>query len=455
MALTMTQTLDQWDARCNWHAYTQMQEYLSMRQLHIERGKGCWLYDSDGKRYLDATASLWTNVHGHQDPDLDRAVTDQLHKVAHSTWLGLSHPAGCRLSEHLVARAPARLERVFFSDNGATAVEVALKLSFQYWQLAGKPEKTLGIKMEGAYHGDTFGAMSVGDEQGFHSRFHPWLFPTLTFPAPLCREWGGEVYQADATESLRQLERMLQKQAERIAFLILEPSVQGAAGMRLQPPGFLKQVAAFCQRYGIHLILDEVFVGFGRLGSLFICGAEGVQPDFLCLSKGLTAGYLPMGATLMTEPIYEAFLGPFEQYRTFLHGHTFTANPLAAAVALKSSQKLEQRIDVGHLAETIAVFSKTLTACLSGQPHISEIRQRGLTAAIDLCPEGANTTAFPGAKRMGWKVCLAARQQGILLRPLGDTLLLVPPLVIQPDEIDFLLKGLVKALQAVFENEQA
>lgn len=429
-----------------------MQEYLGIPQLHIQSGEGCWLYDTEGRRYLDGNASIWTNVHGHGDPDLNRALYEQLEHVAHSTWLGLSHPVGCRLMERLTAHAPKELTRVVFSDNGSTAVEIALKLCFQYWQLVGKPEKTSIVHMSGAYHGDTFGAMSVSDPSNFHKRFRNWLFPTHQFPAPICREYGGKVDAADYGPSLEALEKRLKSEAQHTAGVIVEPSVQGASGMQLQPHGFLKELETLCRRYDVLLIFDEVFVGFGRLGSLFVCQSEDVCPDLLCLSKGLAAGYLPLAATLTTETLYKAFLGPFSEHRTFFHGHTFTANPLGAAVALKSLEKLEALIASGQLAETIQKFATAIATTFEAHPNVREIRQRGLAAALDLYPGTAPTALYPARERRGLHVCLAARRYGLLLRPLGDTLVIVPPLIIQPPEIEHLIESLLKAMRKVLET---
>lgn len=443
----LKKTIDELDKRHSWHAYTQMQEYLQIPQMHITHGKGCWLYDIEGKRYLDANASIWTNVHGHNDADLNSAFREQLDKVAHSTWLGLSHPIGCQLAERIIKHTPDNLARVVFSDNGSTAIETALKLSFQYWQLVDKPKKKCVINMQGAYHGDTFGAMAAGDKQGFHQRFTPWLFQTRSFPTPICCEYGGAVYKADATESLAQLETTLKAEADQIACLIIEPSIQGAAGMRLQPPGFLRRIESLCRHYNIHLILDEVFVGFGRSGSMLVSRTEGIKPDFLCLAKGITGGYFPLAATLTSETVYQAFLGPFESYRAFFHGHTFSANPLGAAVALKSIKKLESLIQSRQLLRTVRTFSAAVRYYLANHPRIREIRQRGLAAAVDLYP-GVEGESYPIEQRTGLKVCIAARRNGLLLRPLNDSIILVPPLVIQADEINFLLSNLVKTIDS-------
>jgi adenosylmethionine-8-amino-7-oxononanoate aminotransferase len=426
-----------------------MQEYLALPPLAIASGRGGWVTDTEGRTYLDGYASIWTNVHGHNDPDLNRALVDQLNRVAHTTMLGLTHPVGAELAAELAALAPGDLKRVFFSDNGSNAVEIALKLSFQFWQLTGRPEKRGVIAMEHAYHGDTFGTMAVGDSGPFHERFRPWCFPARHFPAPTCAEWGGRVRSADATHSLAALRELLAHEAERTACLILEPSVQGAAGMQLQPPGFVAEVAALCRAHDVHLILDEVFVGFGRVGPMLVCAEEKVVPDFLCLAKGLTAGYLPLAATLTRESIYEAFLGTYESRRAFFHGHTFTGNPLAAAVALENIRKLRPLIDSGTLADRIAAFGAAIDQTFAGHPNVSAIRQRGFAAAIDL-----QGTAKPDHDplRIGLQVCLHARDHGLLLRPLGDSLLLVPPLCLSDDELRELVRRTAAAIADTFST---
>ena len=435
-----------------WHPFTQMQEYFDQPPLAIASGRGGWLTDTEGRTYLDGTASIWTNVHGHNDPDLNAALQRQLAQIAHSTMLGVTHPVGAELAAELARLAPAGLGRVFFSDNGSNAVEVALKLSFQYWQLTGRPGKRGVIGMAGAYHGDTFGAMAVGDSGFFHERFWPWCFPTEHFAAPHCREWAGRVRASDSAASLASLRALLADQAERTACVILEPSVQGAAGMRLQPPGFVREVAALCREHGVHLILDEVFVAFGRLGSMLACTEEGVTPDFLCLAKGLTAGYLPLAATLAREEIFTAFLGSYESRRAFFHGHTFTGNPLAAAVALENIRKLRALIADGTLRARSACFGRLIDETFSAHPRVREIRQRGFAAALDLAPARDSAENFPVARRVGLQVCLRAREHGLLLRPLGDTLLLVPPLCLSETELGELVRRTVRALDDVLPS---
>jgi adenosylmethionine---8-amino-7-oxononanoate aminotransferase len=434
------------DRRHVWHPFAQMREYLALPPLVITGGRGGWLIDVDGREYLDGNASIWTNVHGHRDPDLDEALRAQLDAVAHTTLLGHAHGPAADLAAELVHEAPPGLGKVFYSDNGAGAVEVALKQSFQYWQLLGRHEKTGVIGMQGAYHGDTFGTMSVGDSGFFHGRFWPWCFASAHFPAPQCKEFGGFVRESDATESLAALRKLLARDAARTACVILEPSVQGAAGMRLQPPGFLRAAAAICAEHEVHLILDEVFTGFGRLGAILVCKREGVTPDFLCLAKGLSAGYLPLAATLTRDAIHDAFLGSHGSGRAFFHGHTFTGNPLACAVALESLRKLRVLVADGTLARRSAWFGREV-ASLAGHPHVAELRQRGFTAAVDL--RKADGSAYDPEQRAGLQVCLRARAHGLILRPLGDSLLLVPPLCLTEEELTELVRRTRRAIDDV------
>ncbi len=452
MGASATLSAEALDRRHVWHPFTQMQEYWAQPPLVIASGRGGWLTDTEGREYLDGNASIWTNVHGHNDPDLNAALQRQLGRIAHATMLGLTHEPGALLAAELADLAPEGLGRVFFSDNGAGAVEIALKMSFQYWQLAGKPEKRGAIGLAGGYHGDTFGTMAVGDSGFFHERFRAWGFAADHFPAPVCREWAGVVREADASASLAALEALLIEKAERIACLILEPSVQGAAGMRLQPPGFVAAVAALCRKHGVHLILDEVFVAFGRLGSMLVCTEEGVTPDFLCLAKGLTGGYLPLAATLAREEIFEAFLGTYESRRAFFHGHTFTGNPLAAAVALENIRKLRVLVADGTLTSRAACFGRLLDEAFAGHPHVGELRQRGLTAAIDLVSADGET--YPEAARAGLQVCMRAREHGLLLRPLGDSLLLVPPLCLSEAELGELVSRTACAINDILPTFQ-
>ena len=419
--------LNHWDQSYSWHSFTQMKEYLENDPLHITHAKGCWLYDGEGRRYLDGNASNWTNVHGHSHPELNKALIQQLEILQQSSYKDLSHPTASQLCYELVSIAPKKLTRCFFTDNGACSIEAALKLSFQYWQLTGNPQKKLIIGMQGGYHGDTFGAMSAGNAINFHQRFSEWFLPAHHFRAP---------QENDMTESLKDLDRLLETYGKETAILILEPSVQGPSGMRLQPAGFLQAVAGRCKAYDIHLALDEIFVGLGRLGHMLVCAHENVNSDFLCLSKTLTGGYLPLAVTLTTQKIYNAFLGNFNEGKTFLHGHTFAANPLATAVSLKNIEMLKQSIDNGKLKYTSDVFAKKIESYFLEHRFVKSFRQRGLACAIELYP--STHQSFDANNRIAHHLSLYLRKKEILLRGVGDTLLIVPPLCITDDEIDFL-----------------
>lgn len=422
---TETELADALDARHAWHPFTQMSEYLASPRLHIARGEGFRLIDTEGRSYLDGTSSLWTNVHGHRHPELDAALVAQLGRVAHSTALGLNHPPAGELAARLAALTGGALPRCFYSDNGSCAVEIALKLSLQYRQLAGEPHRTGIVAMTNAYHGDTFGTMSIGDSGVFHGRFKPWFFACDRFPAPDHVEVAGHVVRSDRGASLAALDKLLTEKGATVSCLVLEPGIQGSGGMRLQPPGFLAAVSGLCRHHGVHLILDEVFTGFGRTGGMLVSQDEGVVPDILVLAKGLAAGYLPLAATLCTEELYDKFLGAVDEWRALYHGHTFTGNPLACAVALKSLDLLEPLVASGELRAKAAFFGETVRTAFGNHPNVAEIRHRGFAAAIDLKPA-------PGAKpwttndRTGHRVCLEARRHGAILRPLGDTLPIVP-----------------------------
>ena len=439
--------LDAADRRFGWHPFTQMREYQDNPRLHLVRGEGSWLIDGEGRRYLDGNASVWTNVHGHNDPDLNLALREQLEKVAHVTLLGLNHPVATELAEDLAGLTGGALPRCFFTDNGSNAIEVALKLSFQYWQLVGRDAKRGVISMDGAYHGDTFGTMAVGERSEFHRRFNPWLFAAQTFPAPVHAECAGQVARSDASASLAALQAMLERDGAATACVILEPRVQGAAGMVQQPAGFVRAVAELCRRHEVHLILDEVFTGFGRLGALTAAETEGVTPDFLCLAKGLAAGYLPLAATLTSESIYAAFLGRFSEGKTFFHGHTFSGNPLACAVARASLRKLKPLLASGQVAERAALLGREMAAAFAGHPHVRAFRQLGLTGSVEFKPAGADR--WPTDTRAGYRVALAARRHGLVIRPLGDSILFVPPISIQADEVRHLVRAVRLAMDDV------
>ncbi len=409
-----------------WHPFTQQQAWCEEEPLLIERGEGSYLVASDGRRYIDGVSSLWCNVHGHRHAGIDAAVSDQLGKVAHSTMLGLSHPAGADLAARLVDLAPAGLSRVFYSESGSTATEIALKMAFQYQQQRGgqHARRTSFVHLRDSYHGDTIGSVSVGGIELFHSTYRPLLFETHA------------AEPGDAAD----LERMLAVHEEEIAAVIVEPLVQGAAGMLLHPPGYLRAVRELCDAFGVLLICDEVATGFGRTGTMFACEQEAVAPDLLCLAKGLTGGYLPLAATLATERIYEGFLGAPQEYRTFFHGHTYTGNPLACAAALANLDAFEEERTLERLQPKIALLDELL-AEVATMPEVAEVRSRGLMVGIDL---GEHDPAL----RMGHRVTLEARERGAIVRPLSDVVVLMPPLSISAEELRQLVEITAESIEA-------
>ncbi len=443
------------DAAYLWHPFSAMDEYLQEKPhpLMITSAAGCWLKDSEGRRYLDGISSLWVNVHGHRHPALDHALQQQLAKVAHSTLLGLGNEPAALLAADLVSISPAGLEKVFYSDSGSTAVEIALKVAFQYFRQTGRPEKTEFISFTNAYHGDTLGAVSVGGHEIFHSTFKPLLFPTRLTPAAYCYRCpvGQEPNQCDL-ECLDNLAALLAERAGQTAAVIFEPKVQGAAGILVQPPGYMRRVAALCREYGVLLIADEVATGFGRTGPLFACELEEIEPDIMTVAKGLTAGYLPLSATLFTTEIYEAFRGPYEELRTFFHGHTYTGNPLAAAVA-RASIQLFRDTEVLSAAQERAKELASLLTAFKGREQIGNVRQQGLMVGIELVADSRTKEHFPLADRVGRAVALKARDYGVIIRPLGDTLVLMPPLSISAAELRTLVNGTTRAIDHVLGNK--
>jgi len=409
-----------------WHPFTQQQAWLEEEPLLIERGEGCHLIDDEGNRYIDGVSSLWCNVHGHRHPQLDAAVSEQLGKVAHTTMLGLSHPAGAELAARLVDLAPAGLSRVFYSESGSTATEIALKMAFQYQQQRGgqHARRTSFVHLRDSYHGDTIGSVSVGGIDLFHATYRPLLFQTHA------------AEPGDAAD----LERVLAMHEEEIAAVIVEPLVQGAAGMLIHPPGYLRAVRELCDRFGVLLICDEVATGFGRTGTMFACEQEDVAPDLLCLAKGLTGGYLPLAATLATERIYEGFLGAPEEYRTFFHGHTYTGNPLACAAALANLDVFENERTLENLQAKITLLQELLEE-VESMPEVSEVRSRGVMVGIDL---GAHDPAL----RLGHRVTLEARKRGAIIRPLSDVVVLMPPLSISEADLRRLVEITAESIEA-------
>ena len=418
-----TRTLDQQHL---WHPFTQQQGWAEEEPVVIDRADGTDLIDSRGRRYIDGVSSLWCNVHGHRHRGIDRAVRDQLDRVAHSTMLGLTHRPAAELAARLVEIAPPGLNRVFYSDSGSTATEIALKMAFQYWQQQGgdAQRRTSYVCLRDAYHGDTVGAVSVGGIDLFHACYGPLLFD------------AHQVAPGDPAE----LECVLDFHAGEIAAVIVEPLVQGAAGIRVQPPGYLRAVRELCDRHDVLLICDEVATGFGRTGTMFACEQERVAPDLLCVAKGLTGGYLPLAATLATERIYEGFLGAHEEFRTFFHGHTYTGNPLACAAAIANLDAFEHEATLLKLQPKIRLL-RDLLADVAGMDEVAEVRGRGFMVGIDL---GEHDPAL----RLGHRVTLEARERGAIVRPLGDTVVLMPPLAISKADLRRLVEITAESIRA-------
>ncbi len=444
--------LRQWDREIVWHGFTQMAEYVPWI---IQRAEGCWLIDTEGRRYLDGVSSLWCTVHGHRRAEIDAAIRQQLDEVAHVTSLGMSHPTTIRLARRLVDIAPSGLGHVFFSDSGSAAVEVALKIALQYWQQCPnpRPAKQQYVALEAAYHGDTLGSTSVGGIARFHQIFHPLLFPTLRAAAPdSYRLPAGVTSESACAHYLQQLEQLLDEHQQTVAALVIEPLIQGAAGMLAHPPGFLRGVRELTRRFDVLLIADEVAVGFGRTGTMFACEQEDVTPDLLCLAKGLTGGYLPMAATLTTSPIWEAFLGEYAQSRTFFHGHTYGGNPLAAAAALASLDLFQQDRTLERMIPKIERLHEHLQE-IARHPHVGDVRQRGLMAGVELVRDRERKEPFLWEEQRGACVCHHARQRHVALRPLGNVVVIMPPLCVSLEELDMIADAVRYGIDRATEQD--
>jgi len=448
---THTQTLQAEDRRYLWHPFTQQRDWVKTAPLIIERGQGVYLYDSDGRRYLDGVSSIWVNLHGHRKGALDRALTAQLKRIAHSTLLGLSSVPAIELAKRLVGIAPHGLTRVFYSDNGSTAVEIALKMAFQYWRLRGgsNKSKTKFLHLGQAYHGDTLGAVGVGGIPIFHERFKPLLRPSYEAHAPYCYRCPlGLTFPQCKTACADSVEDVLKRHHGEIAALIVEPMLLAAGGMITMPPGYLTRLRKLCTRYRVLLIADEVATGFGRTGRMFACEHERVTPDLMAVSKGLTGGYLPLAATLTTEQIYRAFLGRYEEFKTFFHGHSYTGNPLGCAVALANLDVFEKEDTLERLQPKIAALRRLLEP-LRDHSHVGDIRQIGLIAGIELVKNRATKAPYPLAERVGLRVADEARRLGLLIRPLGNVIVLMPPLSTTTKELRQMMEIVTKAIKAV------
>lgn len=448
------ETLRAWDKAHLWHPFTAQADWAHSDPLIIIRAEGCYLIDTEGRRYLDGVGSLWCNVHGHRHPALDAAIRAQLDRLAHSTLLGLTHPAAVELARELVLRAPEGLTRVFFSDDGATAVEVALKMAFQYWHQKAEPEpnRTRFLALGGAYHGDTLGDVSIGGVDRFHAMFSPLLFPALRAPIPYCYRCPLNLKRPECEMAcLQEVDRLLADHRGEVVAVVVEPLVQGAAGMIVHPEGYLAGLRKITRKHDTLLIADEVAVGFGKTGKLFACEVEAVTPDFLCLAKGLTGGYLPMAATLTTEAVYSAFYATAAEDKTFQHGHTYGGNPLAAAVSLASLRVFDDEATLENLVPKIALLREWL-ARLSVRPHVGDVRQCGMIAGIELVADKTTKQEYDWSRQVGARICRKAREYGLFIRPIADILIVMPPLAISMAQLAEMMEIMERCVIAITEE---
>lgn len=440
------------DKKYVWHPFTQMKDWCAdvpAEPLVIERGEGSYLIDTSGRKYLDGASSLWVNVHGHRKRELDDALRAQIDKLAHSTLLGLANTPATLLAKELVGIAPRGLAKVFYSDNGSTSVEIAIKMAYQYWQNQGEKKRAGIVHLANSYHGDTLGSVSVGGIDLFHKVYRKLVFKAIRVDMPDCyRAPAGKSYPGYAFEAVDRFEALVMKERGRIAALVLEPLVQGAAGMIMWPEGVLKAFEQVCRRHDVFLIADEVATGFGRTGRMFACEHEDVRPDFLCVAKGVTGGYLPLAATMTTQRVFDGFLFPYSDMKTFFHGHTYTGNPLACAAALANIRLFKEEKVIAAMQPKI-LFLKERLARLKDHPFVGDIRQRGFMVGIELVADRSLQRPFAWQARVGARVCVQARRYGAILRPLGDVVVLMPPLSMSIAELDRLVASVEKAMADV------
>jgi adenosylmethionine---8-amino-7-oxononanoate aminotransferase len=441
------------DRRVLWHPFTQATEWLSYDPLVIDSAEGFWLIDAAGRRYLDGVSSLWCNVHGHGHPAIVEALHRQIDKLQHSTMLGLTHAPAIELAERLVAITPAPLTRVFYSDSGSTSVEVALRMAFQYQRQRGRPERTRFVTLSEAYHGDTIGSVSLGFSEPFHRGYEPITFRVSKFDPPfLCAPIEGRgacdrtSLETASRESLARLARLLECEGDTVAAVVMEPLVQGAAGIWPQPPSFVRGVRELCDRHGCLLVCDEVATGFGRTGTMFAIEHAGVCPDILCLAKGITGGYLPLAATLATEEVYDAFSGMPSEYRALFHGHTYGGNPLGCAAAIASLDVFESERTVSKASHQAALLAALLDEHVSPLEHAGPVRRVGTMVGFDLWRDAGSGVRFATDERRAHRAVLIAREHGVIVRPLGDTMVLMPPLSLPDDLVRVLVETVARAV---------
>lgn len=439
------QTLIEWDKEYLWHPFTQMKYWLGEEPTIFIEGKDCFLKDIDGKWYLDGVSSLWVNIHGHRRVEIDEAVKSQLDRIAHSTLLGACNEPSITLAKKIADLLREKLPwgepltKIFYSDNGSTAVEIALKIAYQYWVNQGIKERDIFVSLKEGYHGDTTGAVSVGGIELFHQIYKPLLNKSIQAPAPFCYRCElNLVHPSCGIACLGEMENILRQNHERIVAVVVEPLVQCAGGIIVWPRGYLKGLRELCNKYNILLIADEVATGFGRTGKMFACEHEEVTPDLICLSKGITNGYMPLAVTAVSEKIFNAFLGELEDKKTFYHGHSYTGNPLACAAALANLEIFKKDGTLEKLFPKISLLKEKLSE-ISQFKHVGDVRQKGMIAGVELVKDKKIKEPFPWKEQTGWKVVKSARKYGVWLRPLGDVIVIMPPLVISEENLERLL----------------
>ncbi len=451
-----SKNLEKADKNYIWHPFTQMQEWAHEQPVIISEGEGSYLKDINGKEYIDGVSSIWVNIFGHRKKEINDAISEQLGRIAHSTLLGLTNIPAIQLAERLVnilrrsfSKHSSSLNKVFYSDNGSTSVEVALKMAFQYWKHKSVEGKHTFLSLENAYHGDTLGAVSVGGIDMFHKTFEPILFKTYRAPSPDCyRCSSGMDYPECGYACIQKMEEILQQHHTEIAGVIMEPLIQAAGGMIVAPQGYLARVRELCTTYNVLLIADEVATGFGRTGRMFACEHEDVLPDIICLSKGITGGYMPLAATVAREEIYNAFLGSFRELKTFFHGHSYTGNPLACAAACACLDLFEQEKILHNVQQKIAIL-ETRIGEMGELSHVGNVRNCGLMAGVELVKDRETKTPYEWERKMGWNVAHHARDNGVFIRPLGNVIVIMPPLNIRSEILDVMLKKIYEAIRAV------
>jgi adenosylmethionine-8-amino-7-oxononanoate aminotransferase len=435
------------DSHVLWHPCTQMKDHETQPPIAVRRGDGAWLEDFDGRRYLDAVSSWWVNLFGHANPRIGAAVSAQLEQLEHVIFAGFTHEPAVRLAEQLVALTPPGLSRCFFADNGSAAVEVALKMSFHFWQNRGRPRKSRFITLANSYHGETLGALAVGNVDLYKSLYQPLLMQVLTAPSPDCYfRAPGETWEAYSLRQFEPMERMLAAHAEEVAAVIVEPLVQCAGGMRMYHAAYLAALRQACTRYGVHLIADEIAVGFGRTGTLFACEQAAVTPDFLCLSKGLTGGYLPLSAVITTDDVYAAFYDDYRNLTAFLHSHSYTGNPLACAAALATLDILASENTIESNRATAAYLGRRARE-LERHPHVTEVRQCGMIVAVEFARDKRTREPYPWTERRGRRVYRYSLEQGVLLRPIGEVVYFMPPYIVTDAEIDLMVRVAAEGIE--------